>query len=81
MNDILDSKLQEMKDQVKAWWDKLSDDDLEQASSNAEQLIGLIHQKYGYTLEHVEAEFNKRIKGVEEMAAEEREKAVDAAKA
>ena len=30
------------------WWGKLTDDDLEQAGGNAEQIVGVLQQKYGY---------------------------------
>jgi uncharacterized protein YjbJ (UPF0337 family) len=39
-----------MRSQVKEWWCKLTDDDLEQAGGDAEQIVGLLQQKYGYTL-------------------------------
>jgi len=51
-----------MRGQAKEWWGKLTDDDLEQAGGNAEQLIGLIQQKYGYSREHAEEEFNRRLR-------------------
>ena len=41
---------------------KLSDDDLERAGGKADQLIGLLQQKYGYTREQAEEEFNRRLK-------------------
>ena len=54
-----------MRGQIKEWWGKLTDDDLEQASGNAEQIVGLLQQKYG-TRRHAEEEFNRRIKEVKE---------------
>jgi uncharacterized protein YjbJ (UPF0337 family) len=53
--------VEEMKGQVKELWGKLTDDELEQAGGEAEQIIGLIQQKYGYTREHAAEEFNRRI--------------------
>ena len=35
---------------------------LERAGGKADQLIGLLQQKYGYTREQAEAEFNRRLK-------------------
>jgi uncharacterized protein YjbJ (UPF0337 family) len=60
--DVFDGKAKEMRGQVKEWWGKLTDDDLEQAGGNAEQIVGLIQQKYGYTRQRAEEEFNRRIK-------------------
>lgn len=65
-NDIVEGKWKEMKGQLKEWWGKITDDELEQASGNAEQIIGLLQQKYGYTREHAEEEWNRRIKGVKD---------------
>ena len=67
--DIAEGKWKEMKGQVKEWWGKLSDDELEQAHGNAEQIVGLLQQKYGYTREAAEEEFNKRMKDVKEAVA------------
>jgi uncharacterized protein YjbJ (UPF0337 family) len=67
--DIFEGKWKEMKGQIKEWWGKLTDDDLEQAAGNAEQIVGLLQQKYGYTREQAEEEFNRRIKEVKEVAA------------
>ena len=53
-----------MRGQVKEWWGKLTDDDLERAGGNADHLVGLLQQKYGYTRERAEQEFNRRIKEV-----------------
>ena len=57
--DILGGKWKEMRGQVKEWWGKLTDDDLERVGGKADQLIGLLQQKYGYTREHAEQEFNR----------------------
>ena len=67
--DIFEGKWKEMKGQIKEWWGKLTDDDLEQANGKAEQIVGLLQQKYGYTREQAEEEFNRRIKDVKEAAA------------
>ncbi len=65
--DIFEGKWKEMKGQTKEWWGKLTDDDLEQAAGNAEQIVGLLQQKYGYTREQAEEEFNRRIKEVKDV--------------
>ena len=60
--DILEGKWKEMRGQVREWWGKLTDDDLEQAGGKADQLIALLQQKYGYTREKAEQEFDRRLK-------------------
>jgi uncharacterized protein YjbJ (UPF0337 family) len=67
-SDIFEGKWKEMKGQTKEWWGKLTDDDLEQAQGKAEQIVGLLQQKYGYTREQAEEEFNRRIEEVKEVA-------------
>ena len=64
--DVFEGKWKEMRGQVKEWWGKLTDDDLEQAEGKADQLIGLLQQKYGYTREQAEKEFNQRLAEVKE---------------
>jgi uncharacterized protein YjbJ (UPF0337 family) len=64
--DIFEGKWKEMRGQIREWWGELTDDDLEKANGNAEQIFGLLQQKYGYTREKAEAEFNRRIEDVKE---------------
>ena len=59
--DVFEGKWKEMRGQVKEWWGKLTDDDLEQVEGKADQMIGLLQQKYGYTKEHAKEEFNRRL--------------------
>jgi uncharacterized protein YjbJ (UPF0337 family) len=59
--DIFEGKWKEMRGQFKEWWGKLTDDDLEQAGGNAEQIVGLLQQKYGYTRQSAEEEVNKHV--------------------
>ena len=55
-----------MRGQVKEWWGKLTNDDLERAGGKTDQLIGLLQQKYGYTRERAEQEFTRRLEEVKE---------------
>jgi uncharacterized protein YjbJ (UPF0337 family) len=64
--DIFEGKWKEMRGQVKEWWGKLTDDDLDRAGGKADQLVGLLQQKYGYTRERAEQEFNRKIEEVKE---------------
>jgi uncharacterized protein YjbJ (UPF0337 family) len=66
--DIFEGKWKEFKGQIKEWWGMITDDELEQANGNAEQIVGLLQQKYGYTREAAEEEFNRRIKEAKEVA-------------
>ena len=51
-----------MRGQAKVWWGKLTDDDLEKVGGKFDQLIGLLQEKYGYTQQQAEEEFNRRLK-------------------
>jgi uncharacterized protein YjbJ (UPF0337 family) len=62
--DVFEGKWKEMRGQVKEWWGELTDDDLEKAEGKADQLIGLLQQKYGYTREQAEKEFDRRLNEV-----------------
>jgi uncharacterized protein YjbJ (UPF0337 family) len=59
--DILEGKKKELQGKAKQWWGKLTDDDLQKAGGKAEQLIGLLQQRYGYTREQAEQEFDRRL--------------------
>lgn len=59
--DIFEGKWKEMRGQLKEWWGQLTDDELDQAAGNTEQVIGLLQQKYGYTREHAAEELNKHV--------------------
>jgi uncharacterized protein YjbJ (UPF0337 family) len=58
-HDIFEGKWKQMRGQVKTWWAKLTDDDLDRIAGKSDQLIGLLQEKYGYTREYAEAEFNR----------------------
>lgn len=59
-NDEFEGKWKQVRGHVKEWWGKLTDDDLERVGGKYDQFIGLIQEKYGYTRERAEQEFNKR---------------------
>jgi uncharacterized protein YjbJ (UPF0337 family) len=65
--DIFDGKWKEMRGQLKELWGKLTDDELEQAGGNVDQIIGLLQQKYGYTRQHAESEFNQKLTQTEKI--------------
>lgn len=41
----------EIKGKVKEQWGKLTDDELDQMEGKAEQLVGAIQKRYGYSVE------------------------------
>jgi uncharacterized protein YjbJ (UPF0337 family) len=59
--DIFEGSWKEMQGQAREWWGKLTDDELAQTGGRADQLVGLLQQKYGYTRERAEEEFERRL--------------------
>lgn len=55
--DILKGKWHEMKGGVKEKWGKLTDDDLATVEGKAEQLVGLLQTRYGYSKDKAEEEY------------------------
>jgi uncharacterized protein YjbJ (UPF0337 family) len=59
--DIFEGKWKEARGHAKEWWGKLTDDDLEQVDGKADQLIGILQQKYGYSKEQAEQAINDKL--------------------
>jgi uncharacterized protein YjbJ (UPF0337 family) len=51
----------QVRGEAKQWWGKLTDDDLEKVGGKIDVFMGLIQEKYGYTREKAEEEFNRRM--------------------
>ncbi|PYN74356.1 MAG: CsbD family protein [Candidatus Rokuibacteriota bacterium] len=65
--DILSGKWKQMRGQVKQWWGRLSDDDLDQIDGAMDKLAGALQERYGWAREQAEREIKKRF---EQNAAE-----------
>jgi uncharacterized protein YjbJ (UPF0337 family) len=50
---------EELKGRVREKWGQLTDNDLETARGNLEQLIGLIKERTGATVQEIERELNR----------------------
>jgi len=57
--DIIAGKWQQLVGKVKEQWGKLTDDDLKAVEGKFDKLTGLIREKYGYTKEKAEEEYNR----------------------
>ncbi len=66
--DILAGKWKEMKGRVKEQWGKFTDDDLDRAEGKAEQLVGLLQQRYGYSKEKAQQEYDRFLRSSETEA-------------
>jgi uncharacterized protein YjbJ (UPF0337 family) len=59
--DIFEGKWKQIKGEAKAWWGKLTDDDLDRAAGKFEVLAGVLQEKYGYTRQQAADEIDKRV--------------------
>lgn len=59
--DILEGKWKQIRGEAKAWWGKLTDDDLDRAAGKLEVLAGIIQEKYGYSRERAMEEIDKHV--------------------
>ena len=63
--DIVEGKWKQIRGEAKAWWGKLTDDDLDRAAGKFEVLAGLLQEKYGYTRQHAADEIDKQVTAYE----------------
>jgi uncharacterized protein YjbJ (UPF0337 family) len=59
--DSVDRQWQYLRGELKAWWDQLTDADLEQVAGKKAQLVALVQERYGYTRERAQQEVERRL--------------------
>src|SRR3989454_9839474 len=64
--DILTGKWKQMRGQVKQWWGKLTDDDLDRIDGAMDKLAGALQERYGWGRDQAEREMKKRFDRYEE---------------
>ncbi len=57
--DVIQGKWKQMTGSVKQMFGKLTDDDLQQVEGNAEKMLGKLQERYGYTREQAQTEWEK----------------------
>ena len=57
--DVLKGQWHQLKGEVKSRWGKLTDDDLDTASGDAEKLAGRIQERYGYARDQAKREVDE----------------------
>jgi uncharacterized protein YjbJ (UPF0337 family) len=68
--DIFAGQWKQMRGELKMWWGRLADDDLDRIAGDKDQLIGLVQEKYGYNHEHAEQDLERRFKELGEKSRE-----------
>jgi len=63
--DVFEGKWKQIRGEAKAWWGKLTDDDLDRAAGKLDVLAGLLQEKYGYTRERAADEIERRVTELE----------------
>jgi uncharacterized protein YjbJ (UPF0337 family) len=65
-SDIFEGQWKQMRGELRSWWGKLTDDDLEKIAGKKDKLLGMLQERYGYTRERAEQEVERRFKTYEE---------------
>ncbi len=59
--DILQGQWKQVSGQMRNWWGRLTDNDVQQIQGNRDKLLGLLQERYGWTKEQANAEVNRRM--------------------
>jgi uncharacterized protein YjbJ (UPF0337 family) len=57
--DTFKGQWMQLKGQLRRQWGKLTDDDVDQIQGNAEIMIGKLQERYGYSREQAEREWER----------------------
>jgi uncharacterized protein YjbJ (UPF0337 family) len=85
--DVFAGQWKQVRGELKTWWGKLADDDLDKIGGQKDKLIGLVQERYGYARGDAEKEVERRFKeysedrggGMARMAAKAQEFGANAA--
>jgi len=59
--DVFNGKWKQIRGEAKAWWGKLTDDDLDRAAGKLDVFAGLLQEKYGYTRQRAVEDINMHV--------------------
>lgn len=60
--DIFEGKWKQLRGEIRGWWGKLTDNDVDKVNGQFDVFIGLLQERYGYTHEQAEDELDKQLK-------------------
>ena len=61
MLDILVGSWNELREPIKGWWSKLTDDDLDRINGKYDSLVSVLQKKYGYSSQDAREQINQRL--------------------
>jgi uncharacterized protein YjbJ (UPF0337 family) len=67
--DPLTGQWEQLRPQVRSWWDRLTEADVAQIGGQKDRLISLVQQRYGYTRERAQQEVDRRLQEYGERPA------------
>ena len=59
--DIFEGKWKQVRGEIRGWWGKVTDDDLDKVAGQFDVFVGLLQEKYGYSREQAEEELDKKM--------------------
>ena len=65
-SDVMEGKWMQMRGQVKEWWGKLTDQDLDVIAGRWDKLVGTLQERYGWAKAEAEDEVSKRFRELDE---------------
>jgi uncharacterized protein YjbJ (UPF0337 family) len=68
-NDPLAGQWDDLRGQLRSWWDRLTEADLTQIGGQKDRLISLVQQRYGYSRERAQQEVDRRLQEYSEKPA------------
>ncbi len=54
--DILQGKWKQVRGEIRSWWGKLTNDDLDRIEGSKDRLSGILQERYGYSLHEAQRE-------------------------
>jgi uncharacterized protein YjbJ (UPF0337 family) len=60
--DIFEGKWKQLRGEIRGWWGKLTDNDVDTVNGKFDVFIGLLQERYGYSREQAEDELDKQLK-------------------
>jgi uncharacterized protein YjbJ (UPF0337 family) len=65
--DTFEGRWRQMRGDLRSWWGRLSDNDLEKIGGKKDRLVGMLQEKYGYTREAAQQEVERRLREYDEQ--------------